>query len=70
MIRYFANIAEAGLSASVAARASRLSAILGSTRYLLAFWMTLPGFRLATVRLDADGRVLAGNLIHTAHAAC
>jgi hypothetical protein len=37
MIRYFANIAEAGLSASVAARASRLSAILGSTRYLLAF---------------------------------
>lgn len=56
MIRYFPNIAEAGLGGSVVARASRLPGILGPTRYLLGFWLTLPGFRPATVRLDADGQ--------------
>jgi diacylglycerol kinase (ATP) len=54
--RYFANIAEAGLGAAVVARATRLPAFLGHARYLAAFWLALPGFRPATVRLDADGQ--------------
>ncbi len=53
--RYFANIAEAGLGGAVVARTARLPASLGSARYLAGFWLTLPGFRPATVRLDADG---------------
>lgn len=56
MIRYFPNIAEAGLGGAVVARASRLSAFLGSTRYFCGFWLTLPSFRPATVRLDAEGQ--------------
>ena len=54
--RYFANIAEAGLGAAVVTRATRLPAFLGHARYLAAFWLVLPGFRPATVRLDADGQ--------------
>jgi len=54
--RYFPNIAEAGLGGAVAARASRLPAFLGPAKYFCGFWLTLPGFRPATVRLDADGQ--------------
>ena len=54
VIRYFPNIAEAGLGGAVVARASRLPAFLGSARYFCGFWLTLPSFRPATVRLDAD----------------
>lgn len=56
LTRYFPNIAEAGLGGAVAARAARLPARLGPARYLAGFWLTLPGFRPATVRLDADGQ--------------
>ncbi len=38
------------------AEASRLPGVLGSKRYLCGFWLTLPRFRPATVRLDADGQ--------------
>ena len=51
--RYFLNIAEAGLGATVVARAARLPAFLGHARYLAAFWLMFPGFRPAVVRLDA-----------------
>jgi diacylglycerol kinase (ATP) len=54
--RYFPNIAEAGLGGAVVARSARLPAFLGPARYLAGFWLTLPGFRPATVRLDADGQ--------------
>jgi diacylglycerol kinase (ATP) len=54
--RYFPNIAEAGLGGAVVARAARLPAVLGPARYLAGFWLTLPGFRPATVRLDVDGQ--------------
>jgi diacylglycerol kinase (ATP) len=54
--RYFPNIAEAGLGGAVVARAARLPARLGPGRYLAGFWLTLPGFSPATVRLDADGQ--------------
>jgi diacylglycerol kinase (ATP) len=40
----------------VTARASRLPAFLGPARYFCGFWLTLPGFRPATVRLDADSQ--------------
>src|SRR5260370_13137252 len=52
--RYFVNIAEAGLGAAVVARAAGLTSFLGGARYAAGFWLTLPGFRRATVRLDAD----------------
>jgi len=54
--RYFVNIAEAGLGAAVVARAAGLTSLLGGARYAAGFWLTLPGFRRATVRLDADTR--------------
>lgn len=54
--RYFVNVAEVGLGASVVVRASRLPARLGPARYLAGFWLTLPRFRPVTVRLDADGQ--------------
>jgi diacylglycerol kinase (ATP) len=54
--RYFQNIAEAGLGGAVVARAARLPSFLGPARYPAGFWLTLPGFRPATVRLDADGQ--------------
>ncbi len=65
-VRYFANIAEAGLGGSVVERASRLPAAFGKTRYLAAFWLTLPRFGPAAVRLDADGQAfewLAHNVV-------
>ena len=53
--RYFVNIAEAGLGGAVVARAAALTRFLGGARYAAGFWLTLPRFRPATVRLDADG---------------
>ena len=54
--RCFVNIAEVGLGAAVVARAAGLRAgrLLGGARYAAAFWLALPGFRPAPVRLDAD----------------
>ena len=51
--RCFVNIAEAGLGGAVVDRAARLSRRYGGARYAAGFWLTLPGFRPATVRLDA-----------------
>lgn len=53
--RYFANIAEAGLGAAVVARTGKLPRSLGAAKYLCGFWLTLPAFSPAVVRLDADG---------------
>jgi diacylglycerol kinase (ATP) len=55
-VKYFSNIAEAGLGGAVVARASRPPAALARARYFFEFWLTLPRFRPATVRLDADGQ--------------
>ena len=54
--RYFPNIAQVGLGASVVAWAARLPALLGPTRYNAGFWLALPGFRRTTVTLEADGQ--------------
>ena len=53
--RYFPNIAEAGLGAAVVARTSGLPGFLGPAKYFCGFWLTLPRFRPATVRVEADG---------------
>jgi diacylglycerol kinase (ATP) len=59
-VRHFVNVAEAGLGAAVAARAERMSPRLGQSKYFFAFWRVLPGFKLATVRVEADRKVYEG----------
>jgi YegS/Rv2252/BmrU family lipid kinase len=59
-VRYFANVAEAGLGAAVAARAERMSPRLGQAKYFFGFWLTMPRFKLATVRVVADKRTYEG----------
>jgi YegS/Rv2252/BmrU family lipid kinase len=59
-VRYFANVAEAGLFAAVAARAERMSPRLGGSKYFFGFWATLPRFKLATVRVQADRKTYEG----------
>ncbi len=54
-VRYFANIAEAGLGGSTARRAAGLPRVLGASRYFLAFWLTLPAFRPGSMRVEVDG---------------
>jgi YegS/Rv2252/BmrU family lipid kinase len=58
--RCFVNVAEAGLGAAVAARAERMSPRLGQAKYFFGFWLTMPRFRLATVRVQADRRTYEG----------
>lgn len=53
--RFFANIAEAGLGATCAARAVRMPAFLGQSRYLAAFWAVLPSYPAGDVLIDVDG---------------
>jgi len=61
----FVNIAEAGLGGAVVDRASRLSRLYGGARYAAGFWLTLPGFRPATVRLDAAADTAENARRHT-----
>lgn len=58
--RYFVNVAEAGLGAAVAARAERMSPRMGKAKYFLGFWLTLPRFKLADVRVRADRKTYQG----------
>jgi diacylglycerol kinase (ATP) len=71
--RYFANIAEAGLGGAVVARAAGLKGVgrfLGGARYASGFWLTLPGFRPATVQLDADGQAFSWRAYNVVVANC
>ena len=71
--RYFVNIAEAGLGGAVVARAAGLTGVgrlLGGVRYACAFWLTLPGFRPAAVRLDADGHAYGWRAFNVVVANC
>jgi len=54
-IRYFANIAEAGLGGSAARRAAGLPAWLGPARYFFAFWLVLPSYRPRSAWVERDG---------------
>lgn len=74
--RYFVNIAEAGLGGAVVARtagltrAGTLGRLLGGAKYAAGFWLTLPRFRPAAVRLDADGHVYAWRAFNVVVANC
>ena len=68
--RYFANIAEAGLGGAVVNRTLRLPGFLGGAKYFCGFWLTLPGFRPATVRLDADGQAFEWRAFNVVVANC
>jgi diacylglycerol kinase (ATP) len=71
--RYFVNIAEAGLGGAVVARTARLTRagrILGGAKYAAGFWLTLPRFRPAPVRLEADGHAYAWRAFNVVVANC
>jgi len=68
--RYFVNIAEAGLGGAVVARTARLGRFLGGARYASGFWLTLPGFGPAPVRLDADGQASSWRAFNVVVANC
>jgi diacylglycerol kinase (ATP) len=71
--RYFVNIAEAGLGGAVVARTAgltRAGRILGGAKYAAGFWLTLPRFRPAPVRLEADGHAYAWRAFNVVVANC
>jgi diacylglycerol kinase (ATP) len=68
--RYFLNIAEVGLGGSVVDRAARLTRWPGPARYFIGFWLTLPRFRAATVRLEADGQAFQSRAHNVVVANC
>jgi diacylglycerol kinase (ATP) len=68
--RCFVNIAEVGLGGAVVARAANLGKLLGGARYAAGFWLTLPRFRPAAVRLDADGQYHAWRAFNVVVANC
>jgi diacylglycerol kinase (ATP) len=59
-LRHFLNVAQAGIGAATVKTAGRLPRRLGARRYLLGFWMTLPGFRRTEIELRAGGRAYRG----------
>ena len=61
-VRYFVNVAEAGLGADVARRAAPLRRLLGPTVYLVAFWLALARHRPADVVVDLVDRVYEGRM--------
>jgi YegS/Rv2252/BmrU family lipid kinase len=71
--RYFVNIAEAGLGGAVVARTAgltRAGRFLGGAKYAAGFWLTLPRFRAAPVRIDADGQAYAWRAFNVVVANC
>ena len=60
VVRYFANVAEAGLGARVVERAARLPRFLGPTVYFFAFWTTVARHRPAQVQVDLMTRTYKG----------
>ncbi|CAN5186963.1 diacylglycerol kinase family lipid kinase [soil metagenome] len=61
-VRFFVNVAEVGIGADVAERASRLPRILGPGRYALAFFLTLAGQRTVGAEVEVDGQRCEGPL--------
>ena len=54
--RYALNVVEAGVGAAAVNTAARLPRWVGSKRYALAFWLTLPRFGSAPVATVVDER--------------
>lgn len=68
--RCFVNIAQAGLGGAVVAKAANVGRFLGGARYAAGFWLALPRFRPATVRLDASGQYHAWRAFNVVVANC
>ncbi len=49
------------MGAAVAARANRMPSSFGQSKYFLAFWMTLPRFKMAKLRVQADRKTYEGS---------
>jgi diacylglycerol kinase (ATP) len=62
VVRYFANIAEAGIGAAVVARAQRLPRWLGPTVYFFAFWISIRKHKAADVVVDLVDRKYEGKM--------
>jgi YegS/Rv2252/BmrU family lipid kinase len=60
LVRYFVNVAEAGMAAATAGLAARLPRWVGRARYLIAFWPTLATYRPTTVTVTVGGEVHRG----------
>ena len=61
-IRYFLNVAQAGIGAASVPASERL-ARLGKRRYEAAFWLTLPKFKRTTAHLEVGERTFNGQAI-------
>lgn len=53
---YSLNAVEAGVGAAAVGTAARMPRWVGERRYAIAFWVTLPRFGWAEVRVTVDGR--------------
>lgn len=62
VVRYFANIAEAGIGAATVARAERLPRFLGPLVYFVAFWLTIGKHRPTEVTVDLVDRRWTGKM--------
>ena len=62
--RYFCNIAEVGLGAIVARRASSLPRVLGPLLYPLALWLALMSNRKSQVKVDLVDRTYEGPMFN------
>jgi diacylglycerol kinase family enzyme len=60
IVRYSHNLAEVGLGAAAARRASTLPAWVGRGRRFLGFWLAFARTRMAQVRIEADRRTYEG----------
>ena len=70
LVRYFPNIAEAGLGAKVVRRAARLPRWLGPTVYFFAFWLCLPGHKPVQATIDLVDRTYEGPIDNLIVANC
>jgi diacylglycerol kinase (ATP) len=68
--RSFVNIAQAGLGATVVARAQSLPGALGRARRFLSFWVSLAGSRPTQVLLTGDRRSWEGRIHSVVIANC
>ncbi|HEX2049950.1 MAG TPA: diacylglycerol kinase family protein [Actinomycetota bacterium] len=59
-VRYFPNVAEAGLGAAVVARARRLPRALGPLVYFVSFWLSVARWKAAEVEVDLVDRTYRG----------
>jgi YegS/Rv2252/BmrU family lipid kinase len=60
VVRYFVNVAEAGMAAATVRIAERLPRGLGKSRYFVAFWPTLARYRPCQVTVTADDATFSG----------